>query len=119
MLEIKHFHHIYDDNWNMKYVSNHAISTFYFLYDEKARVTRRVPLVEQELLILSEHLSSSPVCSGLRVTQFLVLCVCLVDRCLSFCPFSFGHCVVCPFTGYKYFFRTFKLFVWHQCLEYN
>jgi hypothetical protein len=24
----------------------------------------------------------------------LVLYVCFVDRCLSFCPFSFGHCVV-------------------------
>jgi hypothetical protein len=27
--------------------------------------------------------------------QTLVLYVCFVDRCLSFCPFSFGHCVVC------------------------
>jgi hypothetical protein len=25
----------------------------------------------------------------------LVLCVYFVDRCLSFCSFSFGHCVVC------------------------
>ena len=24
-----------------------------------------------------------------------VLCVCFVDRFLSFCTFSFGHCVVC------------------------
>jgi hypothetical protein len=24
----------------------------------------------------------------------LVLCVCFVDRCLSFCTFSFDHCVV-------------------------
>ena len=28
-------------------------------------------------------------------TGSLVLCVCCVDRCLFFCPFSFGHCVVC------------------------
>ena len=28
-------------------------------------------------------------------TRSLVLCVCFVDRCLSFCVFSFGHCVVC------------------------
>ena len=27
-------------------------------------------------------------------TRFLVLCVCFVDRYLSFCLFSFGHCVV-------------------------
>ena len=27
-------------------------------------------------------------------TRFLVLCVCFVDRYLSFCLFSFGHWVV-------------------------
>ena len=32
--------------------------------------------------------------SGVRVTRSYVLCVCFVDRCLSFCTFSFGHCVV-------------------------
>ena len=52
-------------------------------------------LVEQELLTLPDHLSSPPVYSGIRVTQSLVLYVCVVDRCLSFCTFSFGHCVVC------------------------
>jgi hypothetical protein len=34
--------------------------------------------------------------SEVRVTRSLVLCVCYVDRCLFFCHFSFGHCVVCP-----------------------
>ena len=38
----------------------------------------------------SEHLSSSPVYSGVRVTRSLALCVCFVDRCLSFCTFSYG-----------------------------
>jgi hypothetical protein len=33
--------------------------------------------------------------TGVRVTRSLVLYVCFVDRCLSFCAFSFGHCVVC------------------------
>ena len=28
-------------------------------------------------------------------TRSLFLCVCFVERCLSFCTFSFGHCVVC------------------------
>ena len=28
-------------------------------------------------------------------TRSLVLYVCFVDRCLSLCTFSFGHCVVC------------------------
>jgi hypothetical protein len=30
-----------------------------------------------------------------RVNRSFVLCVCFVDRCLSFCTFSLGHCVVC------------------------
>ena len=30
-----------------------------------------------------------PVFSEARVTRSLVLCVCFVDRCLSFCPFVF------------------------------
>jgi hypothetical protein len=54
-----------------------------------------VSLVEAELSTLPERLSSPPVFSGVRVTRYLVLCVCFVDRCLSFCTFSFGHCVVC------------------------
>ena len=58
------------------------------------RLTRRVSLVEQELTTLPEHLSLPPVFSGVRVTRSLV---CFVDRCLSFCTFSFGHCVVCLF----------------------
>ena len=61
-----------------------------------------VPLVEQELLSLPEHLSSPPVFSGVRVTRSLVLCVCVVDRCLFFCPFSLGHCVVCSSSIYGF-----------------
>jgi hypothetical protein len=30
-----------------------------------------------------------------QVSKSLVLCVDCVDHCLFFCPFSFGHCVVC------------------------
>jgi len=48
------------------------------------RLTRRVSLVEQELLKPPEHLSSPPVFSGVRVSRSLALCVCFVDRCLSF-----------------------------------
>ena len=55
-----------------------------------------MPLVEHELLTLPEHMSSTPVASGVCVTRSLVLCVCFADRVLSFCPFSFAHCVVCP-----------------------
>jgi hypothetical protein len=38
---------------------------------------------------LPDHLSSPPVFSGVRVTRYLVLYVRFVDRCLSFCTFSF------------------------------
>jgi protein-S-isoprenylcysteine O-methyltransferase Ste14 len=58
------------------------------------RLTRRVSLVKQELLPLPEHLSSSPIFSGVGVAPYLVFCVFFVNRCLSFCPFSLGHCVV-------------------------
>jgi hypothetical protein len=37
-----------------------------------------VPLVEQDLLTLPEHLSSPPVVSGVRVIRSLVLYACFV-----------------------------------------
>ena len=37
-----------------------------------------------ELLTLPEHMSSPMVLSRVRVVRSLVLCVCFVDRCLSF-----------------------------------
>jgi hypothetical protein len=52
---------------------------------------------------------------GVRVIRSLVLYACLVDRCLSFCTFSFGHCVVCSSSN------TFWLDVWinkHLVLSY-
>ena len=82
------------------------------------RLTRRVPLVGQELLSLPERLSSPPVFRRVRVTRSLVLCVCFVDRCLSFYTFSFGHCVVRSSSIYGFWFNTseypfgiFKLFL--------
>jgi hypothetical protein len=72
----------------------------FLIHDFVARLTLRVPLTEEEQLVLPEHLSSSPSFSGVRVTWSLVLCVCFVDRCLSLCTFSFGHCVVCSFSIY-------------------
>ena len=41
------------------------------------------------------------VFNGVCVTRSLVLCVCFVDRCLSFCTFSFGHCVICSSSIYE------------------
>jgi hypothetical protein len=68
------------------------------------RLTRRVPLVEQELPTLPEHLSSPPVFSGLRVTRSLVLCECFVDRC-----FYFRHCFVCSFSIYGFWLPLWYL----------
>jgi hypothetical protein len=67
-----------------------------------------VSLVEQELPTLPEHLSSPPVFSGVRVIRSLVLYVCFVDRCLSSCTFSFGHCVV-----YSSSIYGFWLLLWY------
>ena len=33
----------------------------------------------------------TPCFSGVRLTRSLVVCICFVDRCLSFCTFSFGN----------------------------
>ena len=72
------------------------------------RLTWWVSVVEQELLTLPEHPSSPSVFSGVRVTRSLVLYVRFVDRCLSFCTFSFGHCVVCSSSIYG-----FWLLLWY------
>ena len=51
----------------------------------------------------------TPVISGVRVTRPLVLYVCFVNRCLSFCTFSFGHCVVCSSTIYRFWLPLWYL----------
>ena len=58
----------------------------------------------------------TPIFNGVRVTQSLVLYVCFVDRCLSFCIFFFLAIVLsvllryadsdCPFDIFKLFLRT-------------
>jgi hypothetical protein len=71
--------------WNIGYVLL-VINTFRSFPHSRliigvvTRLTRRVPLVEQKLLTLSEHLSSPPVFSEVRVTRSLVLYICFVDR---------------------------------------
>ena len=57
---------------------------------------------------LPEHLSLLPVFRAVCVTRSLVLCACFVDCCLSFCTFSFDHCVVCSSSIYR-----FWLPLWH------
>ena len=54
----------------------------------------------------------TPGFSGVRVARSLVLYVCFVDCCLSFCAFSFGHYVVCSSSMYGFWLPLgiFKLF---------
>ena len=68
--------------------------------------------MEQELLTLPDHLSSPPVFSEVRATLSLVLYICLVDRCLTLCTFSFGHCVVLRYTDSD---CPFSVFLWVNC----
>ena len=41
---------------------------------------------------------------------------CFVNRCLSFCPFSFGHCLVCPSSIYQFWLSLWylKLFLYDE-----
>ena len=84
------FHCVTDDHGYVPLVVNTSWSFPHsrFITEFVTRLTRRVPIVEQELPTLPEHLSSSSVFSGVRVTRSLVLYVYFVDRCLSFCTFS-------------------------------
>ena len=52
--------------------------------------------------------------SRVCVTWSLVLCVCYVDRCLTFCSFSFGHCVVCSSSIYGFWLSLWYIqtFLW-------
>ena len=66
------------------------------------------------MLTLPEHLSFS----GVRVTRSLVLCVCFVDRCLSFffrpwfCLFFFElRILITPLVSSDYLFGIFNLFL--------
>jgi len=131
-------HDLVDRLWNIYVTNDHGyvplvLSTSrsyphsWLITGIVTRLTRRVPLVEQELLTLPENLSSPPVFSEVHVTRSLVLYVCFVDRCLSFCPFSFGHFVVCSSSIYglllpHWYLQTLLvkfvcLIVWHDVLR--
>jgi hypothetical protein len=62
----------------------------------------------------------TPVFSGVRVTRSLVLCVCFVDRCLSFVP-SLGvrrlSSVICRLSSVN--FSHFKLLLRNHLADWN
>ena len=61
-----------------------------------------IAIIMKRKFKVPEHLSSPSVFSGVHATRSLVFDVCFVDRCLSFCTFSFGHCVVCSSSIYGF-----------------
>ena len=67
------------------------------------RLTRRVPLVEQEQLTFPEHPCSVPGFSGFCVTRSLDLCVCFVVHCLYF------FAIVLPVLWFAYSYYSFRL----------
>ena len=68
------------------------------LIDKSIRLSRQVPLVDQELLTLPKHMCSPPV---FNITRSLVLCVCLVDGC-PFWSTACDYCVVCSSSIYGF-----------------
>jgi len=78
-----------------------------------ARVTRRVPLVHQELLTSPVHLSSPPVFSGVRLSRSLVFCVVFCRWLfvpLSCFPLIFSVLLVFSYSDCT--FGIFKLFLY-------
>ena len=68
--------------------------------------------MEQQLITLPEHMSSSPVFRGVRVTRTLVLYVCFVDVVCPFVLFLLAIVLsVFRFTDSDYSFVIFKLFL--------
>jgi hypothetical protein len=75
-------------------------------------ITRVTPLVDQGLLtppfitrvtpLVHQGLLTPPGFDGVRVARCLVFCVVFCGSLLSFCPFSFGRCAVCPSTIYGF-----------------
>jgi len=67
-----------------------------FLFSWFKRTTKSAKIRTPRLKMISQYV--------VIVTRALVLCVCFVERCLSFCHFSFGQCVVCPSSIYGLWF---------------
>jgi hypothetical protein len=85
-----------------------VLSSFMTYHRFVTRLTRQLPLVDRNCLPF-RGTWVHPGFSGVRVTRSLVLCVCFVDRCLSFCTFSFGHCVVCSSSIYGFWLPLWYL----------
>jgi hypothetical protein len=105
-------------SWLWLYCSERLVygilATFLIHYGFVARVTRRVPLVEQELPTLPEHMNSPPVFSGIRVTRALTLCVMFCRSLFVLFLLAIVLSVLLWFTDSNYSFGIFKLFLAFQ-----
>ena len=94
-----------------------VMSSFRIYHRLLTRVTRRVPLVEQALLIFPEHLCSPQAFCGVRVTRSLVFSV---EFCISFFVIlSFFFCIVFPSSIYGFclvtwYLQTFSFWLIHN-----
>ena len=72
------------------------------------KLTRRVPQVDQELLPFRSTWVHPRFKWGscYSISSFYA---CFVDRCLSFCTFSFDHCVFCSFSVYGFWLPLWYL----------
>ena len=75
-------------------------------------VTLRVSHVEQKLLILPKHLSSSPNFSAVRIARSLVFCVNFCRSLSVLFLLTIVFDVISRLTASDYSFAIFKLF-WH------
>ena len=78
------------------------------------RVTRRVPHVEQELLILPEHISSPLTFSGVRVAWSLVLCIMFCRSLFVLFLLAIVLCVSLRSADLDFPFGIFKLFLFQS-----
>jgi hypothetical protein len=78
------------------------------------RVTRRVPLLEKDLLILLVQMCSSPILSCFRTAESLVCMQFYNVRrpIFVFFPFSFGHFIVFPSVYYSSWLPLWYLSNW-------
>ena len=61
-----------------------------------ARVTRRIPLVKQELLRFPAHLRSSPVVSGVHDCSIFIFSVAFRRSLFVLLSFSLCPCIIFP-----------------------
>jgi hypothetical protein len=112
--------------WNICVTNDHgclplvvSISRSFLHSRLVTRLIRPVPLVEQALVTLPKHLSSTPVSSGVCATRSLG-CFCMFCRSLFvLCTFSFGHCVVCSSLIYGFLLPLWYLqtLLIHICIN--